>query len=110
MGKNLKSLGQWFKHEESVLRERGGSHVMHGWRGGCQLHHGTLPLAWHPRPKDPDGAIAPQGLFQGTCPAQAMPSSAACRPSVPSEPGWHAGSLLTSPRGREGRSALPNYN
>lgn len=53
MGKNLKSLGQWFKHEESVLRERGGSHAMHGWRGGCQLHSGALSPAWHPQPKGP---------------------------------------------------------
>lgn len=64
MGKNLKSLGQWFKHEECVLRERVQSR--HAWV------QGLLPAAPWPfapgmalQPKGSSGAITPWGLFQG---------------------------------------------
>lgn len=68
MGKNLKSLGRWFKHEENVPRERGGSHAMHRRRARCQLHRGTLPLAWHPWPKGPRWGYCPTGAVPGHMP------------------------------------------
>lgn len=96
-GENLRSLGQWFKHEEC---QGSGAAVTPCTDGGGD----AIPPAWHPGPRAPHEGCHPARAMPGTCPAQGMQGSSMCQPSVPSKPGWQAGSLF---RRQGGQSCSP---